>query len=103
MKEYGKRYLQPAAEWFGFEFPDRTVKASPLLAPLSRLPHACRTMPKPIILRTFPSKTCSRYLFTDRNHLGCKALRDYSVVIGVLSGSQACEDIRATPPDLLNP
>ena len=28
MKEWGKRYLQPAATKFGFEFPDRTVKAS---------------------------------------------------------------------------
>ncbi|KAL0051470.1 hypothetical protein WJX82_008099 [Trebouxia sp. C0006] len=26
MKEWGKRYLQPAAMKFGFEFPDRTVK-----------------------------------------------------------------------------
>ena len=26
MKEWGKRYLQPAATKFGFEFPDRTVK-----------------------------------------------------------------------------
>ena len=26
IKEWGKRYLQPAAEWFGFEFPDRVVK-----------------------------------------------------------------------------
>ena len=28
VKEWGKRYLQPAAMKFGFEFPDRTVKAS---------------------------------------------------------------------------
>lgn len=28
MKEWGKRYLQPAAMKFGFEFPDRTVKVS---------------------------------------------------------------------------
>ena len=34
IKEYGKRYLQPAAEWFGFEFPDRTVKAR--LLPVTR-------------------------------------------------------------------
>lgn len=26
MKEYGKRYLVPVAEWWGFEFPDRIVK-----------------------------------------------------------------------------
>lgn len=28
VKEWGKRYLQPAAMKFGFEFPDRTVKVS---------------------------------------------------------------------------
>ena len=26
MKEWGKRYLQPVAEWFGLEFPDRIVR-----------------------------------------------------------------------------
>lgn len=26
LKEWGKRYLQPSAMKFGFEFPDRTVK-----------------------------------------------------------------------------
>ncbi|KAK9819060.1 hypothetical protein WJX81_003437 [Elliptochloris bilobata] len=26
MKEWGKRYLQPCAEWFGFRFPDRIVR-----------------------------------------------------------------------------
>lgn len=29
VKEWGKRYLQPAAMKFGFEFPDRTVKVGP--------------------------------------------------------------------------
>lgn len=28
MKEWGKRYLQPCAEWFGFRFPDRIVRVS---------------------------------------------------------------------------
>lgn len=28
MKEWGKRYLQPAAEWFGFRFPDRIVRVT---------------------------------------------------------------------------
>ena len=28
VKEWGKRYLQPSAMKFGFEFPDRTVKVS---------------------------------------------------------------------------
>ena len=28
LKEWGKRYLQPSAMKFGFEFPDRTVKVS---------------------------------------------------------------------------
>lgn len=31
VKEWGKRYLQPAAMKFGFEFPDRTVKVSPAM------------------------------------------------------------------------
>ena len=26
IKEWGKRYLQPIAEWFGIEFPDRVQK-----------------------------------------------------------------------------
>lgn len=25
MKEWGKRYLQPVAEWFGLDFPDRIM------------------------------------------------------------------------------
>ncbi len=26
MKEWGKRFLQPVAEWFGMRFPDRIVR-----------------------------------------------------------------------------
>ena len=28
MKEWGKRYLQPCAEWFGYRFPDRILKVT---------------------------------------------------------------------------
>lgn len=28
IKEWGKRYLQPIAEWFGIDFPDRVQKVA---------------------------------------------------------------------------
>ena len=37
VKEWGKRYLQPAAMKFGFEFPDRTVKVRPSQACLCEI------------------------------------------------------------------
>ena len=28
LKEWGKRYLQPVAEWFGLSFPDRIMRVA---------------------------------------------------------------------------
>ena len=37
IKEWGKRYLQPLAGWFGVDFPDRRVRV--------RTPDVCLSLP----------------------------------------------------------
>ena len=37
IKEWGKRYLQPLAGWFGVDFPDRRVRV--------RAPEICLSLP----------------------------------------------------------
>lgn len=70
MKEWGKRYLQPAAEWFGFRFPDRIVRvtycSAPLL-PLAFLAHICSPQCPLLVL-------CSSLVICTAMHLTSDAL-----------------------------